>query len=128
MTAAPQEKTSASGKPYVQAKMRAPTTDGESTFVLLTEFDPDVCRALLAHAAGNSIAVSGPLRLGIWQPERGEPRMNVSMIVSAVLSTYAVKRRREAMRDQGRPERSSGARASSSGGNDFHDDALDGAF
>jgi hypothetical protein len=129
ITSEPQQKTSAGGKPYVQCKLRVPQGDGDAMFVLLTAFDPDVCRALLAHGVGDSIAATGTVKLGTWTPPNGgDARVNIAMIVSGVLSAYAVRRRRDAMREQGRTQNSNGTRTSSSGGSDFHDDALGDAF
>jgi single-stranded DNA-binding protein len=101
LAGAPQEKMSASGKAYVQAKLRVPVADGESVFVLATAFDGDVRRALLALQSGDSVALSGTLKLGVWTPPQGgEARINVSMIAHALTTAYHVKRRREAVRGE----------------------------
>ncbi|EEA00136.1 hypothetical protein BH160DRAFT_4548 [Burkholderia sp. H160] len=71
---APQEKTGASGKPYVQCRVRVPVADGESMFVLATAFDTDVRRALAALGAGDPVCLAGPLKLGIWSPPDGGAR------------------------------------------------------
>jgi len=97
----PQEKTSGSGRTYVQCKLRVPAGE-DAVFVLVTAFDGEVRRALLAHASGDSIAVSGPMKLGIWTPPNGgEARVNVSMVAHALVSAYSVKRRRAAVQGDG---------------------------
>jgi Single-strand binding protein family len=102
LVGAPQEKTGASGKTYVRCRVRVPTGDDSALFVLATAFDGDVQRALMALASGDPVALAGPLKLGVWAPPQGEARVNASMVVSAVLTPYHVKRRRDAM--QGRTE------------------------
>ena len=131
---APQEKTSAAGRPYVQARVRVPMADGESAFVLASCFDGEARRALLAHASGDSVALTGPIRLGVWTPPNGgSPRVNVSMMVHGVLSAYAIKRRRAGVQGEGeqlgRTTRSPAPRsAPQDRGEAFADDSLDDAF
>jgi single-stranded DNA-binding protein len=97
LAGAPQEKTSASGKSYVQCRVRVPTGEDSALFVLATGFDSDVQRALMALAHGDSVALAGPLKLGVWTSPQGEARVNASMVVNAVVSPYHVKRKRDAM-------------------------------
>ncbi|WP_429497979.1 single-stranded DNA-binding protein [Paraburkholderia youngii] len=126
LAGAPVEKVSGGGKTYVQAKLRVPVADGESLFVLVSAFDPEVRRALLAHASGDSIAISGAVRLSTWTPPQGgEARVNVSMVAHAVISAYAAKRKRAAMQGGQRdPAHTNGSPAPQRTGQPFHDDDL----
>ena len=100
LIAAPQEKTGASGRLFVQCRLRVPVADGESVFVLATAFDTDVRRALAALGAGDPVCLAGPLKLGVWQPpDGGEARVNASVVVNALVSPYHVRRKRDAMRE-----------------------------
>ncbi|MGF6954733.1 single-stranded DNA-binding protein [Paraburkholderia youngii] len=100
LVGAPQEKTGASGKPYVSCRLRVPVADGETLFVLATAFDAGVKRALAALGPGDPVSLAGPLKLGIWQPpDGGEARINASVIVNALVSPYHVRRKRDAMHE-----------------------------
>ena len=94
--AAPEQRTSASGKTFVTAKVRTPTAGGESLFVNVICFDRDTCAALLALGAGEPVHMAGQLTPKVWTPANGEPRPVLDMVASACLTAYAVQKRRDA--------------------------------
>ena len=119
---APQEKISANGKPYVQCRLRIPMSETEALFALATAFDADVCRALLALGTGDAIAAVGALKVGIWTPPDGPPRVNASMVVSAITSPYHVTRKRRVMQSGGEAAGMGRQREPAAA---LHDDGLD---
>ncbi len=64
--------------------------------VNLIAFDERVCIALLALSQGESVAVTGPVKPKVWAPEGGEPRVMVDVVAHAVLTVYAVNKKRRA--------------------------------
>ena len=93
--AAAVEKTASNGKPYATAKVRA-SVGTESVFVNVICFDATACAALLALHAGEPVALAGELTPKVWTPANGEPRPVLDMVAHAVLTTYAVQRKRKA--------------------------------
>lgn len=91
------ERTSKAGKPYALAKVRAATGDGEALFVNVIAFDTGPCTALLALGDGDAVALAGTLTPKAWLDREGQPRAAVDMVASQVLTTYQVKRKREAV-------------------------------
>ena len=70
----PTQRTGKSGKPFALAKVRTPTTEGESVFVSVIAFDDAPVAALLALKEGDSVAVTGPLKVGTWEDKEGQHR------------------------------------------------------
>ncbi|MGF6738363.1 single-stranded DNA-binding protein [Paraburkholderia atlantica] len=97
LTAQAQSRTSGKGRPFVTASLRVPVDGADAVFVRVCCFDPDVGAELLALASGDSVSVTGPLKVGIWQPDNGEPRANIDMIAHAVITPYHVRKRRAAV-------------------------------
>ena len=96
LAAAPQQCTTKTGKSYAIARMRIAVADGESIFASLAAFDEQPCKTLLALGAGDSLAVSGSMKLGIWNDKDGNPRPNIDIICQQVLTVYQVKHKRTA--------------------------------
>ena len=59
-------------------------------------FDAKACDALLALSPGEAVALAGELTPRLWQTEGKAPRVALDLLAHAVLSTYAVCRRRRA--------------------------------
>ena len=94
--AAPTERTSKAGKPFVTAKMRAAAGDGESLFVNVIAFEQAAVAALLALDAGDSLAVAGSLTPKVWTDKAtGEPRAGLDMQAHQVLSMYQLQKKRQ---------------------------------
>lgn len=95
----PQQRTGASGKAFVTAKVRAPTTGGDALFVNTICFNADAQAALVALGDGDAVALAGELTPRVWQPkDGGEPRPVLDLLAHAVVTIYHVQRRREAMK------------------------------
>lgn len=94
----PAERQGGNG-PYVVAKVRATTRDGEAHFVNCIAFSEHPRAALLALADGESIAVSGELTPKVWADRDGKARPSLDLLVHAVLTPYHVQRRRQAAQE-----------------------------
>lgn len=107
----PAERTGANGRPFVTAKVRAATSDGDTLFVNVITFDNAVKAALLALDDGDSVALAGMLTPKVWRDKNGEVRPALDMVAHAVLTTYHVQRKRRAMQsvDQSVPSTSGDA-------------------
>lgn len=97
---APQQRTSKAGKPFVTAKVRASAGEAESLFVNVIAFEAEAQRALLALAAGDSLALVGSLKPGAWIDSEGNARPQLDMVAQQVLTLYSLKKRRAAGEDQ----------------------------
>ena len=116
-----EQRTSKTGRPFVTAKARAATGDGESLFVNVIAFGDTECAALLALDAGDSLALAGTLKPGAWTDREGNARPSLDVVAVKVLTVYGLKKKREASEQAGeRPQAPHQAPA----GDDFgHDDA-----
>lgn len=91
---APVQRTGQSGKTFVTTKIKAATSDGD-VFANVIAFSDTACRALLALAAGDSVAITGPLKLGTYQASNGDTRVSIDLVASQVMTVYSVKRKRD---------------------------------
>ncbi|SER76688.1 single-stranded DNA-binding protein [Giesbergeria anulus] len=92
----PTQRNGKNGKPFALAKVRAPTTDGESQFVSVIAFDDAPVTALLGLGDGDAVAVAGTLKVGTWQDREGAHRPSLDLVAHQVLSLYAVRHKRTA--------------------------------
>lgn len=113
------ERTGQSGRPFVVAKVRAATGEGESLFVNVIAFDDKAKAALLALDDGDSVALAGTLTPKVWTDKQGDARPALDMVTHAVLTAYHVRRKRKAVQRGGDNES-----ATSRGGHDDKDDDL----
>ncbi|CAG9168125.1 single-stranded DNA-binding protein [Cupriavidus pinatubonensis] len=97
----PAQRTGASGKPFVTAKVRAAGGDGEAVFVNVITFSQSVSEALLALGDGDSVALSGTLTPKVWTDKQGEARPALDMVAHAVLTAYHIKRKRRTVQSDG---------------------------
>ena len=101
----PTQRTGKSGKPFALAKMRVPTTEGESVFVSVIAFDDGPVAALLALKEGDSVAVTGSLKVGTWLDKEGNHRPALDVVAQQVMTLYQVRHKRAATQEGGyRPE------------------------
>lgn len=92
----PVERTGKNDKPFVTAKVRAAAGDGDPIFVNVIAFDRQACAALRALGDGDSVSLVGSLTPKVWARDGGDPRPALDLVAHAVLSPFAVKRRRQA--------------------------------
>lgn len=95
----PVQRTGASGKPFVTAKVRTPTTAGDTLFVNVICFAESVGAILLALDDGDSVCLSGALTPKVWTDSKGESRSVLDMVCHAAITSYHVQRKRQAARE-----------------------------
>jgi single-stranded DNA-binding protein len=93
LTAAPVQRTSARGQPFVTAQMRTTCDDGESILCSLIAFHAAAAGLLAALAAGDTVAVAGPAALSRWEKD-GEQRVGLKVTATRVLTVYDAGMRR----------------------------------
>ena len=103
----PSERTGKSGKRFVVAKLRAAVDGADTVFINVVAFADSAQSALLALGDGDSAAVTGPLKIGVWQDKEGNHRPALDLVAHQVLTSYHVNRKRAAVRPAPTPERPS---------------------
>lgn len=91
----PVQRTSKHGRAFATATVRVAMRD-DACFVGLLAFKPDLVRALLALDAGDSVAISGALQIGIYTNKQGAARPSVELLAETIATSYAVSRKRAA--------------------------------
>ncbi|BAN24646.1 hypothetical phage protein [Caballeronia insecticola] len=91
-----EERRSNSGKTFVTDNVRAADGDGESLFVNVVAFSDSAKATLLALEDGDSVSLTGTLKIGTYEARDGSVRPKVSMIAQTVLTAYQVTRKRKA--------------------------------
>jgi hypothetical protein len=85
--AKPVARTSRNGNAFVTVALLVAMPDGATLYVSGCAFDGEARRALLALDKGDSVALTDPLAIGLFQPDDGAPpRPSVSVTIQAVLS------------------------------------------
>lgn len=97
----PAQRVGQSGKAFVTAKVRTPTANGEALFVNVIAFSESLGTALLALDDGDSLSISGALTPKAWTDRSGETKPSLDMVAHAVLTTYHVTRKRQAVSKAG---------------------------
>jgi single-stranded DNA-binding protein len=99
---APEQRTGASGKPYMAALLSVAIEGDESLLASCVAFRPEAVAALLALAKDDAVAVAGRAKLNAWADKAtGEAKHGLSVVVEQVLTPYHVRRRRYAVAAQG---------------------------
>jgi single-stranded DNA-binding protein len=93
----PAQRVGQSGKAFVTAKVRTPTANGETLFVNVIAFSESVGASLLALDDGDSVSISGALTPKAWTDRNGEVTPSLDMVAHALLTTYHVTRKRQAV-------------------------------
>lgn len=96
----PEERTASNGRTYALAQVAVAMEEGD-VLASVIAFRPEAVAALLALEKGDAVAVAGRAKVGVWQPREGEPRASLSITADAVLSAYAIRRKRAAVQGDG---------------------------
>ena len=102
LIAAPVQRTSAKGTPFVTVQVRCSGDDGQSVLCSVIAFQASVAEALAALAAGDTVAVAGPAALSQWE-KNGEHRIGLKVTAARVLSVYKAGMRRKAVSQEREP-------------------------
>lgn len=101
----PQARTSKAGNAFATAKVRAPMASGDAVFVNVVCFRDSARSALLALEEGDSVAISGELKVSAYTDKTGALRPSLDLTAHAVLTEYHVARKHRAITDPDAPER-----------------------
>ncbi len=71
--------------------------NGETAFINVVAFSTSIIIALLALSDGDSVALSGELRVGTYTGKGGNARPSLNLTAHAVLTEYDVQRKRRAV-------------------------------
>ena len=99
LTADPERRTGPSGKTYVLAKLHAQQQDGEAVYVTLFAFGTTTQEVLLALGKGAALSASGSLKLGVWTGQDGQPHVQASMVMDALITLHERGKVDKAVRD-----------------------------
>lgn len=120
----PAVRMSRQDRPFATAKVRVATRE-DSLFVGVVAFKADLVAALLALDDGDSVALSGQLKIGVYTDRQGEARPSVELVAEAITTPYHVSRKRAAQRpaaaDESNEARAANAPLNTSNGRDFDD-------
>lgn len=92
----PTKRQGKTGQDFAAARVRCPMHDGSSIVVSVSAFEPEPMAALLVLSDGEAISINGPLTLGTWTDNDGNPRPSAALIAMHVLTPYAVNKKRKA--------------------------------
>jgi single-stranded DNA-binding protein len=84
----PEQRVGKGERPFVVAKLRAQTSDGETLLVNVIAFDDEPCAALLDLRDGDSVAVTGSLTPKVWTDRQGKVKPALDLVVMRVLSAH----------------------------------------
>ena len=118
----PAERAARNGSPFVTAKARIPTANGEAQFVNIVAFRESARTALLALEDGDSVALAGELKFTAYVGKDGLPHPGVDLTAHAVLSPYTIQRKRAAAATEPKAARNDPQPRSTSGPGDFNDE------
>ena len=93
----PAQRTSKTGKPFAICKVRVATSPEDSIFVSVIAFDSDPVNAIMALNQGDSVALSGSIKPGVWTDNQGNTKPTLDMTAHQVLTAYHVTRKRKAV-------------------------------
>ena len=93
----PAQRTTKAGKPFALCKVRVSTSPEDSIFVSVIAFDSDPVNAIMALNQGDSVALSGTIKPGVWTDNQGNTKPTLDMTAALVLTPYHVSRKRRAV-------------------------------
>jgi single-stranded DNA-binding protein len=97
----PQKRTSKNGNPFITAKVRAAMRDTEGqVFCNVICFSESASQVLAALSDGDTVAVAGELKVNVYTDKQGQAQPSLDLLAHQVLTPYAVKRKRSAVRGE----------------------------
>ncbi|MDP9124024.1 MAG: single-stranded DNA-binding protein [Pseudomonadota bacterium] len=117
LIAAPEQRTGASGKPYVRATLAAHDGDADS-LVSVMAFG-SAAEQLAALAKGDTVAINGRAKVSTWTGRDGSPKSGLNVTADVVLTAYQLKQKRKALAPAA--AEAPAPRASAGQGDDFGD-------
>ena len=95
LIAAPEQRTGASGKPYVRATIAA--HDGEADSLVSVIAFGSAAEQLGALAKGDTIAIQGRAKVSTWTGRDGTAKAGLSVTADVVLTAYQLKQKRKVL-------------------------------
>ena len=92
-----QQRSGSNGNVFTTAKVRAAGSDGETMFVNVIAFAEAAGAALMALEDGDSLALTGSMKVKTWTDRQGNAKPSLDLIAAQVLTPYHVKRKRNAI-------------------------------
>lgn len=92
-----QERTGTNGKPFALAQITVATEGEESLLASGIAFNRAAVDALLALDKGDAVAVAGKAKLSSWTGSDGTQKHGLNVTIEHVLTTYHVRRKRNAV-------------------------------
>ena len=86
LTGEPEQRLGKGDSPFVVAKLRAQTGDGEVLLVNVIAFDAAPRAALLALREGDAVAIAGSLTPKVWTDKQGNTRPALDLVAQRVLA------------------------------------------
>jgi single-stranded DNA-binding protein len=83
---APEARKGKGDSPFVVARVRAHSTEGEAVWVNVIAFAADVCAALMALQEGDPVSLAGSLSPRVWSDKQGNTRPALDMVAQRVLA------------------------------------------
>jgi single-stranded DNA-binding protein len=120
LIADPEQRTGQSGKPYTRATVAAHDGDGDA-LVSVMAFGT-VGEQLAAMTKGDTVALNGRAKLNSWTGRDGVTRTGLSLTADAMLTSYHLKRKRQAVSPRAEPEQTPPAQAGYQDFDDRHSD------
>lgn len=99
LIADPDHRTGQSGRPFVLAKIAA--HDGDSDALVSVMAFGTAVEQLAALAKGDTVLVNGRAKVSTWTGKEGTAKAGLSVTADVVLSSYQLKRKRQATADAG---------------------------
>jgi single-stranded DNA-binding protein len=118
----PAQRTSKAGRTFAVCKVRAATSAEDSIFVSVIAFDADPVNAIMALNQGDSVALSGTIKPGVWTDRDGNTKPTLDMTAHQVLTAYHVSRKRKAVAKDDNLDGRAAKPAATLGQPDFDDD------
>ncbi len=100
---APQSRTSASGKPFTTAKLRADGKDGAAVWCSLIAFG-DLAERLASMKDRAALSVSGRIEVSVWTNRDGDACGGLSMVVDEIATLRGKPKPRSPKPKQQQPE------------------------
>jgi single-stranded DNA-binding protein len=91
------ERIAKKGNTFATCVVRATCRTGETVFISVIAFNETAVTGLLALNDGDSVTLAGELTPKVWTSPEGEARPSLDLVAHQVLTTYAVKRKRQAI-------------------------------
>jgi single-stranded DNA-binding protein len=107
-----QQRTAANGNAFALAQVSVPTDGDESLLASCIAFSRSAVDGLLALDKGDAVALAGKAKLSTWTGSDGATKVGLNVTVDAVLSVYAIRKKRAAAQGDDRgPDQATPVRA-----------------